>query len=63
MLVEELVAKLLKMPQKAEVIKTSSDGCSDCNPEGMDYYHDVYSVDFKAEGDYPNSRHKNVVVL
>lgn len=63
MKVKELIEKLSKLPLEAEVRKSSCEGCEECNPEGMDYYNDIYSVEFKEEGDYPNHKLKNIVVL
>lgn len=64
MTVAELVAKLLTMPQDAEVWKSDASGCHECNPEGIDYYSEingVYLGDTYVKGYYRDS--KMVVTL
>jgi hypothetical protein len=63
MKVKELLEQLKKMPLDAEVLKSNSEGCSECNPEGMEHLSSLYSVEFKKEGDYPYNSKKNIVVL
>lgn len=62
MKVSELIERLKTMPQDAEVVKVSYNGCSECNGECFGYYSDIYHAEFKEYGDYPNDE-TNVVVL
>lgn len=62
MKVSELIEKLSKLPQEATIMKESFDGCSECNPEGFGIYHEIFHVEFKEHGDYPNDE-TNLVVL
>lgn len=61
--VSELIKELQKLPQDAEVMKSSSEGCSECNPESMEYYTGVYSTEYLEVGHYPNDKNYHVVVL
>lgn len=63
MTVSKLIEQLLTLPQDAKVFKTSCDGCPECNPEGIPYYHDVNAPEFKTEGEYPYQKERNVVTL
>lgn len=64
MLVSELIVKLQQLPQDAEIVKSSSDGCNECNPEGFEIYHSIFSscVEYLEEGDYPNKK-THIVIL
>lgn len=64
MIVKELIKRLMKLPQEAEVVFSESEWCAECNYDGMEHYHEVYDVSFKELGTYPNDRvYKNVVVI
>lgn len=63
MKVSELIEKLKGLPQDAEVMKSSSDGCSECNCDSMEYYTEVYSAEYLKVGYYPNEKNKHIVVL
>jgi hypothetical protein len=63
MTVADIIKRFQALPQTAEVMKECYDGCPECNPDGVGYYHRVYDAAFKAEGDWPNQREKNIVVI
>lgn len=63
MKVSQLIAKLQKLPQDAEVYTSNNEGCEECNPEGMPYYHEVLPPEHRETGEYPYHDLKNIVVL
>jgi len=41
MTVAELIAALQRLPKDAQVYRYVNDGCSECNPEGIEHYDPV----------------------
>lgn len=66
MTVHDLIMKLLLLPQDAEVVKSNTDGCPECNPECMEAYHDIRLLEYYQPGRAPYPNHdikKKLVVL
>lgn len=63
MTVSQLIEKLSKQPKDAVVYLVDCEGCSECNPEGMPHYSNVYDVKFQEEGDYPSHDLEDIVVI
>ncbi len=59
----QLIEKLKKLPPDLIVYSVDSDGCHDCNPEGMPNYHEVDEVKVREEGMYPYYTLRNVIEL
>lgn len=68
MTVRELAKALLALPeelQDAEVQKTNTDGCPECNPECFEQWHHVYKPEVYGpfEAPYPHHGNKKVFVV
>jgi hypothetical protein len=63
MKVSELISALQKLPQDADVVKSSNDGCSECNADGLPWHHDVSEAEYRLKGEWPNENEKHVVIL
>ena len=65
MKVHELIAKLKNLPQYAEVYKSSTEGCPECNPECFEHYNYVSGVEHHEPGcaPYPNHYIKKEIVV
>lgn len=63
MKVKELIEELMKLPQESEVFHVSNDGCSECNGEGLPWYHPINDVSFLETGAYPFHKAKDVVTI
>jgi len=63
MTVEELIVKLQKLPPKAKVRYSTTEGCSECNPESIEYHSEIEKVEFKEVGDWPYHESKNIVII
>lgn len=65
MTVQDMIDLLSTMPSDAILMKSNTDGCEECNPDGLENLHEPeYPVAHEAKlAPYPNNDNKKRIVI
>lgn len=61
---KQLIGYLSVLPMDATIKISCSDGCHECNPEGMPTYYDIDDIPkYTPQGAYPYEKEKHLIIL